>query len=64
MAVVDRQGYVHPEVVESTDLVVQPVTLTLRKGNPASLDTVGILADGIATSYYEWKVSDTLGSAR
>ena len=40
-----------------------PVTLTLRKGDPSDLDTIGVLADGIMGNSYNWKVSDLVSSA-
>lgn len=40
----------------------QPVTLTLRKGDPNDLETVDILADGVEGNSYEWKVDTDLDS--
>lgn len=40
----------------------QPVTLTLRKGDPNDLETIEVLADGVRGSSYEWKVDDDLES--
>lgn len=36
------------------------VTLTLRKGDPNDLETIGILGQGIISDSYEWEVSDSL----
>lgn len=45
-------------------IVIQSVTITLRQGNPDSLDTVGILADGVEGYSYNWTVSRTLAPAK
>lgn len=42
----------------------QPVTLTLRKGDPNDLETIEILADGVRGSSYEWEVDDDLDSGK
>ena len=36
------------------------VTITLRKGDPDDLDTIGILADGVEGYSYNWTVSRSL----
>lgn len=36
------------------------VTITLRKGNPNDLTTVGILGEGITKDFFPWAVSDDL----
>ncbi|RVX74608.1 hypothetical protein B0A52_01734 [Exophiala mesophila] len=36
------------------------VTLTLRKGDPNDLETIGILGQSIMTDSYEWEVADSL----
>ena len=36
------------------------VTLTLRKGDPNDLSTIGILAEGISADFFEWDVSKSL----
>ncbi|KAK5056144.1 hypothetical protein LTR84_012697 [Exophiala bonariae] len=36
------------------------VTITLRKGDPNDLTTVGILGEGISRDFFEWEVSDSL----
>ncbi|KIV89813.1 hypothetical protein PV10_07185 [Exophiala mesophila] len=36
------------------------VTLTLRKGDPNDLETIGILGQSIMTDSYVWEVSDSL----
>jgi hypothetical protein len=41
-----------------------PVTLTLRKGDPNDLDTIAILADGLTGDSYEWKVDEDLEDGR
>ena len=41
----------------------QPVTITLRKGDPNDLDTIGVLADKVEGSSYLWEVSQTLEPA-
>jgi hypothetical protein len=40
-----------------------PVTITLRKGDPADLDTIRIIAEGITGRFYSWTVSPSLSSA-
>ena len=40
-----------------------PVTLTLRKGDPKDLATVGIIADRVEGYWYNWQVSNTLQTA-
>ena len=40
-----------------------PVTLTLRKGDPSNLATIGVLADRLDGYSYNWQVSDSLQSA-
>jgi hypothetical protein len=40
-----------------------PVTITLRKGDPANLDTIGTIAEGITGSFYQWTVSPSLEGA-
>jgi hypothetical protein len=42
---------------------LQAVTITLRKGNPDNLDTVGVLADSVEGYSYNWTVSRTLAPA-
>jgi hypothetical protein len=42
----------------------QPVTLTLRKGDPNNLDTIEVLADGVSGDSYEWTVDEDLDTAR
>lgn len=36
------------------------VTITLRKGSPTDLDTIGILAEGITTDSFAWEVATSL----
>lgn len=36
------------------------VTISLRKGNPNDLKTVGILGEGITKDFFPWAVSDDL----
>lgn len=36
------------------------VTITLRKGDPDDLTTVGILGEGISRDFFEWEVSEDL----
>jgi hypothetical protein len=36
------------------------VTITLRKGNPNDLTTVGILGEGITKDFFDWEVSKSL----
>ncbi|KPI44887.1 uncharacterized protein AB675_2568 [Cyphellophora attinorum] len=40
-----------------------PVTLTLRKGDPADLETIAIIADRVSGSSYQWEVSEDLENA-
>jgi hypothetical protein len=42
----------------------QAVTLTLRKGQPNDLDTIGVLADGVSGNAYVWTVDDDLEDGR
>ncbi|KEF59468.1 uncharacterized protein A1O9_04312 [Exophiala aquamarina CBS 119918] len=36
------------------------VTITLRKGNPDDLSTIGILGEGITKDFFDWEVARTL----
>ena len=36
------------------------VTITLRKGDPNDLSTIGILAEGISAYFFAWEVSTSV----
>lgn len=40
-----------------------PVSLTLRKGNPDDLETIEVLADNVRGNSYEWTVDEDLDTA-